>query len=76
MDEVELNLSYQIKTHFHEYMDIMINMNKIEVEINEALKNIAYLKYCHRFKFIFIILTGNIKKDSKIFMFTPIKLLL
>jgi len=44
LDEVELNLSYQIKTHFHEYMDVMINMNKIEVEINEALKNIAFLK--------------------------------
>lgn len=41
---MELNLSYQIKANFHDYMDIMINLNTISVEIAQALKNISYLR--------------------------------
>ena len=44
LDEIELNLYYQITTRFQTFLDMILNLNKMEGEIDESLNKIRKLR--------------------------------
>ena len=44
LDEIELNLFSQITTRFQSFLDMILNINKMEGEINESLDKIRKLR--------------------------------
>jgi hypothetical protein len=40
LDEIVVNLYFQISKRFGEFMDIILNLNKMNQEIDNSLKNI------------------------------------
>lgn len=44
LDEIELNLYYQITTRFQTFLDMILNLNKMEGEIDESLNKIKKLR--------------------------------
>lgn len=45
LDHVELNLFYQITNKFHEFMDVIINLNEMEKEVENCLSTIEFYKF-------------------------------
>lgn len=44
LDEIELNLYYQITTRFQSFLDMILNLNKMEGQIDESLNKIRRLR--------------------------------
>ena len=45
LDEVEVNLYYQITNRFEEFMKVIINLNEMTKEIDSSIHNIKNLRY-------------------------------
>lgn len=40
-----MNLYYQITNRFHAFLDVVLNLNKMEQEINSTISNIQSLRF-------------------------------